>query len=98
MTLSNTITSQTSLRRSNKVLSSPVEDGTLLMDMDTGDYHHFDAVASRIWDQIDGKTSIGDICRSLQVEYDVEAETCQKDTIAFVKQARAAGLVTPVSE
>tara|TARA_B100000678_G_scaffold275025_1_gene266583 strand:- start:1511 stop:1807 length:297 start_codon:yes stop_codon:yes gene_type:complete len=91
------ITLATTLGKAEQVLSSSVDDGLLLMDMDTGDYHHFDDIASSIWSRIDGEKSVGDVCLELQDEFQVDPAQCEEDTLEFLRQAHRANLVADQS-
>ncbi len=46
-----------------------------------------------IWDMLATDLTFGEVCDRLVQHYDVDAETCQRDTAAFVQQMIEAGLV-----
>lgn len=83
------------LTRNEAVLFSNVEDGTALMDIDSGEYYHFEAVGTRVWELIDGKRDIAAICSALLEEFDVDVETCERDTIGFLAKLSELGHVKP---
>lgn len=44
--------------------------------------------AAFIWEQMDGKTNLGQIIRNLVEEYDVDAETARLDVEDFISEMR----------
>ena len=77
---------ETKLARNDAILFSDVADGTTLMDIDSGEYFHYEAVGARIWDLIDGQRTVAEICTALQEEFEVDGATCQTDTLAFLSR------------
>lgn len=80
------ITPETVLARNDAMLFSDVGDGTALMDIDRGEYFHYEQVGSRIWELIDGKGTVADICERLLAEYEIDRETCETQTNAFLSK------------
>ena len=72
------------LVQNEAMLFADVGDGTALMDIDRGEYFQYEAVGTRIWELIDGEASVADICARLMEEYDVDAATCEAQTLAFL--------------
>lgn len=79
--------------RNDDVLFSEVADGTSLMDIESGNYFHFEATASDIWKHIDGEQSVGDICDRLVADFDVARDVCVRDTVGFLVDIRNKGLI-----
>ena len=88
-----TISIDTLVERNEDVLFSDVADGMSLMDIESGQYFHFDQTGARIWKAIEGSVAVKDICAGLMAEYDVDADTCSKDTMEFVGELDALGLI-----
>ena len=68
-------------------------EDTVLLDADNGVYYGLEGPARMIWDMLATDLTFGEVCDRLVQHYDVDAETCQRDTAAFVQQMIEAGLV-----
>lgn len=87
------IDSSTLVRRDNSALFTDLGDEVVMMDVETGTYFNTRHVGTRIWTMIETQRSIGEICETLTQEYDVDAEACTRETVAFISSLRDAGLV-----
>ncbi len=85
------------LQRSEAVLFSAVDDGTALMDIESGQYFYFDSVGARVWDLIDGNRDVASICAAVGSEFDVSAVQCERDTIGFLQELSELGHVQALS-
>jgi hypothetical protein len=83
----------TVIARSEAPLTAPVDDELVMLDTSSSTYFGLDRVGRRIWDLIERPTSIGELCATLQREFDVAAETCAADVTAFVGQLESANLI-----
>ncbi len=68
-------------------------EDTVLLDADNGVYYGLEGPARMIWDMLSTDLTFGQICSKLIQHYDVDPDTCQRDTAAFVQQMIEAGLV-----
>jgi len=50
-------------------------------------------VGSRIWELMDGKTTISQICETICMEYDVSPETALDDVLNFIKEIGDEGML-----
>jgi len=64
-----------------------------VLDFKSGMYYGLDEIGARIWKLIAEPRPVGEICDVLLVEYDVEAEVCERDVIALLGELAAKGLV-----
>ena len=71
-------------RKDDGLMGGEMGDETVLMDMNTGDYLGLNGVGSSIWKQIQTPKKVADICTSLQEEYEVDAATCQTQTLKYL--------------
>ena len=74
------------VKHNEDVLFSEVADGMSLMDIESGKYFHFDQTGARVWKQIDGAMPVREVCDHLQSQFEVDAETCRKDTLEFLQE------------
>ena len=90
------LTLDTVFVQNEAMLFADVGDGTALMDIDRGEYFQYEAVGSRIWELIDGKATVAQICAQLTEEYDVDRETCEQQTMAFLGKLQELNHAKPV--
>lgn len=69
----------TVLIQSTDVLTNPVKEGLAMMDVQSGNYYGLDDIGSRIWQDMDGKRTMGEICTRLTAVYAVSYEECWRD-------------------
>lgn len=65
----------------------------VILDLKSGNYYGLDAVGARVWTLIEAPTSLADIRRVIMDEYEVDAQTCERDILAFINQMQAVGIV-----
>jgi hypothetical protein len=84
---------QSIVRRAQCPDFSQLDDNYLAIDAQRGYCYSLNATAARIWEMIDQPTSLAALCDRLQNEYNVDKETCLRDTIALVSTLQASGLL-----
>lgn len=67
------------------IVFTHLDDTIIMMDVEEGSYYELDPVASRIWTLLKEPRSASSICEALADEYEVDAQTCQRDTLAFLQ-------------
>lgn len=87
------LASQAVVVRRGEPLSAPVDDELVMLDPRQSRYFGLDRVGRRIWDLIEEPVSVSALCTSLQIEFDVSAERCTADVIAFLERLHHAQLV-----
>jgi hypothetical protein len=80
-------------RKDAHTLTSQVADEVVMLDTKTGDYIGLNPVGSIIWERINQPIVVAELCNQLTQEYDVNAQQCQADTVAFLTQLNDAGLL-----
>ena len=90
---STAITNDTIILRSNELLSSDLDNETVMMDIERGDYYGLDSVGARIWALAEAPVSFSDICEKLQAEYEVSPEQCESDVTRFLGDLLERGIV-----
>lgn len=81
------------IRRHADVLATPLDDTLLMMSVEKGMYYSLNPIASRIWELLAEPTTVADIVRQLQREYDVGAEQCGTEVTAFLAALRDRNLL-----
>ena len=79
-------------RTANQVCCN-MEGESVILNLTSGTYHSLDAVAARIWALIEQPTAIADVREAILKEYDVDADACERDVLAFIEKMDAAGLI-----
>lgn len=90
------LTSCTIVARNDDALYSEVADGMSLMDIESGNYYHYDQVGAEVWKALDGTQTVASLCEGLRESFDVDAETCLTDTLEFLEELRGLGLVVVI--
>lgn len=67
-------------------LFSRVDDELVMMSADKGNYLGLSEVGARIWELIEVPMSLEDLCARLLGEFEVEAETCQREVETFLAE------------
>ena len=70
----------------------------ILLNLQTGDYFELDEIATAVWKQLDGKTTVSDVVRKLSRTYSAPAEAVEKDVIRFLSDLRKRKLIDDASQ
>jgi pyrroloquinoline quinone biosynthesis protein D len=70
-----------------------IDDETVVMSLDSGDFFSLTGTAQSIWRLLDGTRDRASILTALAAEYDAPQAEMAADLDAFVAQLRAAGLL-----
>jgi coenzyme PQQ synthesis protein D (PqqD) len=87
------LTLESVVARRAEPLTAPVDGELVMLDPRRSRYFGLDAVGHRIWELLESPRSVGALCTELQREFDVDAESCQGDVLAFLEQLEKAELV-----
>ena len=80
------LTDTTKISRVGDTAFTKLDDQVVMMDVESGNYYGLNPVASRIWELTENPTTISEICQTLEREFDVTLEMCQKETIDFLEK------------
>ncbi len=83
----------TKIKKTNKALSSEIDDEIVMFDADAGKYYGLNGVAAAVWNQIDKPKSVDEICDQLTTEFDVERQTCIDEVLSFLPELQKKGLI-----
>lgn len=81
------------VQRNPNMVTSKIDNEVVMMSVDQGEYYGLDETGSRIWEMIEEPVSVNDLVRMLIDEFDVSFEECQKDTLDFLNDLNAKGLL-----
>jgi hypothetical protein len=66
---------------------------TAILDLKSGEYYGLNPVGARVWDLIQETRRVTDVLRIILDEYDVAAESCERDLLALITELHGKGLV-----
>lgn len=78
---------------SNDQVAADLAEEVVILGMKEGMYFSVSAVAARIWALLQTPRRLGDVVATLMSEYDVPADACTAEVLAFVEELAARGLV-----
>lgn len=81
------------IRRTTDQIACDMGGEVVILDLKSGMYYGLDVVGAKVWTLIEQPTLLCAIREAIMSEYDVDAETCERDILAFVSQMQTAGLV-----
>jgi len=67
-------------RNEDEFLCTEVDSETVMMHTETGKYYGLDKISTHIWQLLENDLSLLNLVDKLTTEYQVERETCEKDT------------------
>jgi len=83
----------TKISASKQILSSDIGDEMVMMDINLGKYFSLKGPSGRVWELIGNGTTVQAIFDVLLEEYDVEAEQCQQELLALLKDLHDAEMI-----
>jgi hypothetical protein len=81
------------VKQADGQVSADLDGEVAMMSIEHGEYYVLDAVGSRTWELIEKPIAVSELCARLVEEYDVGAEECARDVLAFLDQMMAKGLI-----
>lgn len=82
------------LSRSDKMLSTELDQETVLMSIDAGAYYGMAGPARTIWESLETPRRFSDLVQILVDEYEVAPETCAADLQGFLGEMEQEGLLS----
>jgi hypothetical protein len=71
-----------------------LDDGAVILNVDSGIYYGLDSVGSRIWSLVGGGNTAEAIVDQLETEFVVDRSRLQADVATLLRALEAKGLVT----
>ena len=68
------------------VTAVELDGESVLYDETSGALHHLDAVATVVWDRLDGTATLGDLASELGTTFVTDATRVRGDLVAFARQ------------
>lgn len=93
MTAQVAITLTTRVVAAQEQVSCDLAGEAVVLNIRDGVYYGMDPVAARIWTLLQTPRTVSEIRDALLDEFDVEAERCTRELVAFLDQLVGCGLV-----
>lgn len=87
------VTEQSAVVASPRQVSSDLGGEAVILHLESGVYYGLNAVGAAIWALIREPRGVEEIEQAILAEFAVDAERCQKDVIALLRQFEADGLI-----
>jgi hypothetical protein len=87
------VTEQSAVVASPRQVSSDLGGEAVILHLESGVYYGLNEVGAAIWALLREPKGVVEIQESIQAEFAVDAERCQKDVIAILRQFEADGLI-----
>lgn len=85
--------SEDKLIRSEKMLSTELDQETVLMSIDAGAYYGMAGPARSIWEMLENPLTFSELVELLVKEYAISRETCAADLQGFLSEMEHEGLL-----
>jgi hypothetical protein len=81
------------LHRTENLLSTQLDEETVLMSIDAGAYYGLKGPARSIWEILETPLTFSELVDRLVEEYQVSSETCAADVETFLEKMEREGLL-----
>ncbi|MEN9222058.1 MAG: PqqD family peptide modification chaperone [Thermostichus sp. BF3_bins_97] len=78
-------------------ISSALEDGAVLLDLESGVYYGLNAVGFQIWNLMKSPIRIGHLLSCLLEDYEVDPQVCEQEVLALAHSLSSEGLIQVVT-
>ena len=75
------------ISRNEAIVFTDLDDTIVMMDVNEGKYYELDQIGARLWSLLETGRSVADLCDALSTEFDVDPDTCLRDTLEFLQTA-----------
>lgn len=72
--------------QNKEIIQSKIADEVVMLDVESGFYFGLNSVGSIIWNHLEKPITFDELIASLIGQFDIDKETCQKDTMEFIVQ------------
>lgn len=87
------IEAATRVVRTEGIMTAPVDNEIVLLNMKSNNYISLDPIGRRIWDLIETPVVVEDLCGRLEQEFAGTREQITADVIPFLEELEREGLV-----
>jgi hypothetical protein len=81
------------VQRDPEVLAAEADQDLVMVSIANGLYYGVSDVAREIWQAIERPKKISDLIDDLEGTYNIDRTTCEEETLSFLEDLRAEGLL-----
>ena len=81
-------------RRIGDWLTAPVGEELVMMSAEHGKYLGLNEVGRRVWELIEEPRDVGELCRTLENEFEVTPDVCRAEVETFLNELVENGAAT----
>jgi len=79
--------------RTEEMISAPVDNEIIILNMAENNYIGLDEIGRRIWELLAETRSVVEVCDLLSLEFEATPEQIAADLIPFLEELRDEGLI-----
>lgn len=83
----------TPIIRHPDLVAAEMDGDLVMMSIEKGEYYGVSGVGPRIWELLEAPVTVEQMTTTLCEEFEVDAVSCLRDTLNFVRELRSMGLV-----
>jgi hypothetical protein len=87
------ITLDTVICRSDTLIHTELEEETVMLDVQKGDYYKLNVVGSRVWKLAETPIAVSQLLEQLTAEYAVDQKRCQAEVHNFLEKMIELGVM-----
>jgi len=87
------IETTTRVVRTDGIMTAPVDQEIVLLNMKGNNYISLDAIGRRIWELLENPIVVDELCRQLGTEFEGTQDQISDDVISFLEELELEGLV-----
>ena len=87
------VTQQSTVVASERQVSSDLGGEAVILQLESGVYHGLNEVGAAIWALLREPKRVEEIQKAIVADFAVDAERCQRDVLALLRQLEAEGLI-----
>src|SRR4051812_16948346 len=81
------------IQRNTEIIGAGAGEELVMVSIENGHYYGLSKIAKEIWQMIEQPLKVSDLVASLVAKYEVDADSCEKDTLKFLEQLEAENLL-----
>lgn len=82
-------------QKNPSILCTELEDGAILLNLDTKYYYTLNSTGLRIWQIMDELKDPLEIAQKLAVDYEVDKEKAKASVVRLLEELKQEGLIVP---
>jgi|SRR6516162_2323528 hypothetical protein len=81
------------VQRDPEILAAEADNDLVMVSIANGFYYAVSNVARDIWEAIERPKKVSDLIDDLAISYNIDRATCREETLSFLEDLRAEGLL-----